>query len=119
MISKTKIEKRKKRKTNPELVETILIAKKSNLLGLAKSLSGPRRKQISVNLDELDKLKEDKVLVVGKVLGYGNINKKIAITALSFSESAVKKLKKMGCEIKTIKQEIEKNPKLTNFKILK
>jgi large subunit ribosomal protein L18e len=119
MISKTRIDKRKKRKTNPELVQTILIAKKNNLLELAKSLSGPRRKQISINLDMLEKLKEDRILVAGKILGYGNINKKIMVIALSFSESAAKKLKKANCEFKTIKQEIEKNPKLTGFKIIK
>ena len=78
-ISKTKISKRTKRKTNPELVETIELAKKNNLLELAKKLSGPTRLQSKINLDELNKLKENKVLVVGKVLGGGQINKKISI----------------------------------------
>ena len=118
MISKTQISKRVKRKTNPELVETIALAKKNNLLELAKKLSGPTRMQKKINLDDLNKLKEEKVLVVGKVLGDGKIKKKIKIAALGFSESAKEKLKKAGCKTLTIKQAIEKNKKLEGVKII-
>lgn len=92
------------RKRNPELVETILLAKKNNLLELAKRLSGPTRQQSSVNLNELSELKEDKIIVAGRVLGSGEIKKKISVAALGFSTQAKEKLKKAGCEIKTIKQ---------------
>jgi len=117
-ISKTKISKRVKRKTNFELVETIELAKKNNLLELAKKLSGPTRLQKKINLNDLNKIKEDKIIVIGKVLGKGNIERKISIFALSFSDSALKKLKKKACEIRTIKQEIEKNKKLKGVKII-
>ena len=66
----------------------------------------------------LNKMKEDKIAVVGKVLGSGDINRKISVYALGYSTQAQEKLKKAGCEIKTIKQEIEKNTKLTGVKIL-
>jgi len=118
MISKTKINKRIKRKTNARLVETIELAKKNNLLDLAKKLSGPTRLQSKVNLEDLNKLKEDKILVVGKVLGNGQIERKISISALGFSKPAMEKLKKKGCETKTIRQEIEKNKKLEGVKII-
>ena len=118
MISKTQITKRTKKKRNPELVETINLAKKNNLLDLAKKLSGPTRKQTKISLDGLNKLKDDEVIVVGKVLGQGNIDKKIKVSALSFSEQAKEKLKKADCEINKIKQMIEKNPKLEGVKIL-
>jgi len=118
MISKTQIEKRKNRKTNPELVETIELAKKNNLLDLAKKLSGPTRLQKRINIDELDRLEENNMIVVGKILGQGEINKKISISALGFSEQALDKLKKAKCEIKTIKQEIKDNPKLKGVKII-
>ena len=118
MISKTKINKRIKRKTNIKLVETIELAKKNNLLDLAKRLSGPTRLQSKVNLEDLNKLKEEKILVAGKVLGNGQIERKISISALGFSKSALEKLKKKGCETKTIKQEIEKNKKLEGVKII-
>ena len=129
MISKTQISKRVKRKTNPELVETIELAKKNNLLDLGKKLSGPTRKQVKINLEDLSRLlekdgdkkgtKESKFLVVGKVLGKGEINKKIKIAALGFSEQAKEKLKKADCKMLTIKQAIEKNPKLEGVKVVK
>lgn len=117
-----------KRKTNPELVETIKLVKEKNLLDLGKRLSGPTRLQKKINLDELSRLlkkdgdkkdtKESKFLVVGKVLGKGEINKKIKIAALGFSEQAKEKLKKAGCKMLTIKQAIEKNPKLEGVKVI-
>ena len=117
-ISKTQISKRLKKKTNSELVETIKLANKHNLLQLGKRLSGPTNLQSKVNLNELNELKETKVLVIGKVLGKGDIKKKIEIAALGFSESAKEKLKKAGCEMKTIKQEIEKNNDLKGVKVI-
>lgn len=102
-----------KKKTNSALVETIFLAKKYNL-EIAKLLSAPTRKRISINLDEIDReAKENETLIVpGKVLGKGNINKKIKVVAFNFSSSAEEKLKKAKCEIKTIKEELEKNKKL-------
>jgi large subunit ribosomal protein L18e len=117
-LSKTKISKKTKRKTKPELVKTIELAKKNNLLKLANKLSGPTRLQKKIDLEDLNKLKENKIIVVGKILGKGDIERKISISALSFSESALKKLKKKGCETNTIKQEIEKNKKLEKIKII-
>jgi len=117
-ISKTKISKRIKRKTKSELVETIELAKKNNLLELAKKLSGPTKLQKKINLEDLNKLKEDKIIVVGKVLGKGDIERKISVFALGFSDSALEKLKKKGCETKLIRQEIEKNKNLENIKII-
>jgi len=118
MISKTKISKRTKKKRNPEIVETISLAKKNNLLELAKKLSGPRGNYKTINLDDLGKIEGDKVLVVGKVLGSGEINRKIGITALGFSEKARDKLKKAGCDIKTIKEALDKNKTLEGVQII-
>ena len=118
MISKTKIQRKTKKKTNPELVKTILIAKKNNHLKLANKLSGPTRQQARINIGELDKIHENNILVPGKILGEGDINRKITISALGFSKQAKEKLKKAGCEIKTIRQEIESNPTLKGVKIL-
>lgn len=118
MISRTRIHDRMRRKRNPLLAETILLAKKSGQLKLAHKLSGPTKKQLSVNIGELNELKEDKVIVVGRVLGSGDIKRKMSIAALGFSTQAKEKLKKEGCEALTIKHEIEKNPKLTGVKII-
>ena len=118
MMSKTQISKRVKRKTNPELVETIELAKKNNQLELAKKLSGPTRLQSKVNVEDLNKLKESKIIVAGKVLSQGEIGRKIKVAALGFSEGAKEKLKKAGCEINTIKQELESNKRLEGVKLL-
>ena len=109
--SNTKIGKQLRRKTDKELVETILKTKKDkNWLEVARVLSGARRKKVSVNLDQInEKTKDRETLVVpGKVLSQGSVDKKIKIIALSFSKAASSKLKKAGVEFSTIKQEIGK-----------
>jgi large subunit ribosomal protein L18e len=113
MISKTKINKRTRRKNNPRLVETIKKAEKNNL-EIAKILSGPCKNMEEINLDELSKeVKENEnIIIVGKVLGKGNLDKKCKIIALKFSEKAIEKLKNNKIEFSTIKQELNKNKKI-------
>jgi|SRR3989338_424383 len=122
MKSKTKIEKQLKRKINPELVETIIKAKKNDKwLGIASLLSAPRKLKISVNLEKIEKESKegDTIIVPGKVLSQGDISKKIRIAALSFSQQAREKLKNRKCEIVTIKEEISKNKEAKGVKILR
>ncbi len=121
MISKAKIEKKLERKTNPELVETIILAKKNSpWIKVANKISGPARKKMIFNLDEIDsQIKEGETAVIpGKVLSLGEIRKKVKISALDFSEKAKEKLKKAGVGINTILEEIKKNPDAKNVKIL-
>jgi large subunit ribosomal protein L18e len=118
MLSKTQIDKRTKRKRNPLLVRTIDLAKKQNLLELAKRLSGPSSSYTKINLDGLNSIKEEKVIVVGKVLGQGEVERKMSVIALGFSKQAREKLKKAGCETKELLKEIEDNPKLEGVKLL-
>lgn len=121
MKSKTLIDRQMKRKLNPELVETIKKSKKNkNWLEIASLLSAPRRRKISINLDEIDReVKEgDTVIVAGKVLGTGNLSKKARIVALSFSEKARRKLKANKCEVANINEEIKINPSARGIKIL-
>jgi len=118
MISKTKISKRTKAKRNPEIMETINLAKKNDLLDLAKKLSAPRSQYKNVNLDELDNVEGDKIIVIGKVLGSGEIKRKIRVAALGFSDSARDSLNKAGCDIKSIRDEIKNNNKLEGVEII-
>jgi len=114
-----KVEKKLRRKENPELVETIILAKKNkSWKKVAEVLSRVKRKQIKLNLDEINKKAEegDTIVVPGKVLGMGELDKKIKIAAFSFSESAREKLKKDAVKIK---EEIKKNAKAEGIKILK
>ncbi len=122
MKTKTKIEKQTKRKTNPELVQTILFAKKSKeWYGIAEILSGSRRNRIDINLEKINSQTKagDIVIIPGKVLSLGEIDKKIRICALNFSEKAREKLLNSKCEVVSILDEIKKNPKATGVKILK
>ncbi len=121
MKSKTKISKQIERKNNPALVETLLEAKKKEKwLEVAGILSGPRRKMAQLNLNEINKQtkEKDKALIPGKVLSQGEINKKIKVIALNFSEKAKEKLKQAGCEVSNILNEIKSNPSAEGIKIL-
>lgn len=64
---------------------------------VAKLLEKSVRKNISVNLNKLEKLSVVKagsiVIVPGKVLGTGNVSKDIVVYAYKFSDSAKEKLK--------------------------
>jgi len=121
MKSKTLIDNQAKRKLNPELVETILNAKKNEKwVKIAGILASPRRNKVIANLDEIDKASKegDTILIPGKILGKGDVSKKLRIVALSFSEEARKKLKDKKCEIVTIREEIKINPKAQGVKTL-
>ena len=117
--SKTKISKQAERKTNPLLVEIINSAKKNNSWKeIAEKLASPRKNRKNINVSEINKTEGD-VIVVGKVLSQGDIHKKRKIVALNFSKKAEEKLKKAGCEVITISEEIKKNPEMKGLKILK
>jgi large subunit ribosomal protein L18e len=122
MISKTKLSKRTENKTNPELVETLILCKKNEKwMNIGKIISGPRRKRICMNLNEIDKEAKtgEIVLIPGKVLSQGDITKKIKIIAFNFSESAKEKLDKDKIEFKTMIEEIKLNPKAEKIRVLK
>ena len=117
----SRIEKKLKRKTNEELVETIISAKKKDSWrDLAHKISIPKRKRTDLNLGEINSLSSDDDLIVvpGKVLGMGDIEKKIKISALGYSENAKKKLKQAKIEFNFLKEEIKSNPNAKKMKIL-
>jgi len=121
MISKTQINKRTKRKTNPYLVDTLFVLKKNKeWFPIAKIISGPSRKHISINLDEIDKQTKvgDTVVIPGKVLSYGNLDKRIRIVALDFSKKVLEKLKGK-VDMATIIEEVNKNPTAKGIKIIR
>jgi len=122
MKSKTQIEKQLEKKTNPELVKTIIEAKKKkNWLGLAAALSSPRANRANMNLSKInDEAKEGEIVVIaGKVLSQGELDKKIKVVALSFSAMAKEKIAKAKGEALTILEEIKKNPEAKNVRFLK
>tara|TARA_Y100000034_G_C6891791_1_gene410381 strand:+ start:895 stop:1263 length:369 start_codon:yes stop_codon:yes gene_type:complete len=121
MISKTKIFKRVKRKNSSEIVETLTACRKNNSwMKVGKKISGSRKGYDSINLKRIDsETKEgDTVVVVGRVLGSGDISKKVRICALGFSKTAEEKLSAVKGELVSVLEEIKKNPKAEGVRLL-
>ncbi|MCX6749564.1 MAG: 50S ribosomal protein L18e [Candidatus Pacearchaeota archaeon] len=121
--SKTKIEQQSQKKSNPQLVETIRLAKKTGSkfwLEIAGALSSPRRNAIALNLNEIEKIAKegDSIVIPGKILSQGELSKKIAVIAFNFSDKAREKLLKTKCLTVNILDEIKKNPEAKGLKII-
>ena len=122
MKSKTLIEKQLKRKTNSELVETVIACKKNlkwiEVAGILASLS---KNKAILNLDYINKeAKEGDVIIVpGKVLSMGELNKKIKVVALNASKTAIEKITNSKSTFVTILEEIKLNPDAKGIKILR
>jgi large subunit ribosomal protein L18e len=123
----SRLRKLQKRKSNPNLVRLIdelLTAGAKNEAAiwkdLAERLAKPRRLYAEVNLTKIQKYaKENETIVVpGKVLGTGNVDKAVTVAALSFSETARKKIEEAGGKCLTIKELLESNPKGSNVRII-
>lgn len=86
---------------------------------IAEDLEKPTRARRIVNVFKIDAYAQDGdiVIVAGKVLGEGNLTKKITVAALSFSDEARSKIAKSG-KIMTITDLIKSNPKAQKVKIL-
>lgn len=86
-----------KKETLDRLYKTFKSSNKDIYKKIVEVLSSSRKNSVSVNLSKLEKLanvKEGAIVVIpGKVLGVGDLNKKITVYAYSFSKSAKEKLK--------------------------
>ena|SRR3989338_5423004 len=121
MVSKTSIKFRSKKKTNPAFTATIAAALKAKgWSAFAQRLSASTRKHAVINLTQIDKVATlgDTIVVPGRVLGSGDVTKRIRVCALGFSASAVAKLKKNKSEVVSLIEEIQKNPKAEGVKVL-
>ncbi|MCL5675061.1 MAG: uL15 family ribosomal protein [Candidatus Marsarchaeota archaeon] len=82
--------------------------------GLSKELyrlvSKPKRQRISVNLQKLGRLagESENVIVPGKVLGNGSLDKKLNISAIEYSKSALEKLKSRNCSVIELEEMLKK-----------
>src|SRR3990167_9482678 len=120
-VSNTAIGRRIPRKMDSYVVETILAAKKlPKWRKVAQRISGSRRKYSEMNLNEINSKSSegDTIVITGKVLSGGELTKKVRVCAMSFSESALAKMKHSKSEAVKIIDEIKKNPKAEGVKIL-
>jgi len=90
------------------------------LLNLAKRLKRSERLRPVVNVAKLDRLCKDGevILVPGKVLSYGNITKKLTVSALAFSKVAAEKITKAGGKVLSINELVKENPKGSKVRIM-
>jgi ribosomal protein L18E len=116
-INKTKIEKRMQKKSDSELVSTIIKLKKTNP-DVAKELAKPKRRWSAINLKELSHVDGD-LVVAGKVLSAGELSNKKKIVAWSFSEKAKEKIKEAKGEAVLLIEEMKNNPELNGFSMVK
>jgi len=95
-IKKVREKSLDKQKLISDLYNATKIKKKDIYKRIAEILETARRKNVSVNLNKLQKLdvvKDGAIVVVpGKVLSTGNLNKKIIVYALNYSKLAKEKL---------------------------
>jgi large subunit ribosomal protein L18e len=86
---------------------------------VGKDLAKPTRIRRSVNLTKLNACaQKENIVVPGKVLGTGSIEKALTVVAYQFSETAKKKILAAGGSVKTITQEVADNPKGANLRII-
>jgi large subunit ribosomal protein L18e len=114
------------REKNQSLTELLQLLKKTALENnapiwkrVAVDLEKPTKQRRIINLYKLDKhCKDGEVVVVpGKVLGTGVLNKKLSVAAYSFSEDAQAKIASKG-SIMTIRDLVAKNPKGEKVRIM-
>ncbi|MEL9990940.1 MAG: 50S ribosomal protein L18e [Thermoproteus sp.] len=87
---------------------------------VAELLGKPRRQRVAVNLAKLNKLVNDGDVVVipGKLLGYGDLQKKVTIAAVGASRRAVEVVLKSGGQLVSIPELVKKNPRGSNVKVI-
>lgn len=114
-------------KTNPNLIalahnlrkksydEDVAIWKK-----VAAKLEKSTRNQPEVNVANINRYtsENETVVIPGKVLSNGNLDHKVVVAALKFSETAKAEIEKAGGNCISIADLVEKNPKGSNVKIM-
>lgn len=112
---------------NPHLRNLIAELKKKSIVDsaplwkrLAVDLEKPSRNRRAVNLSRINRfVKENETVVVpGKVLGSGLLDRKVTVVAFAFSDGAVEKLRKQNCTTLSISEFMAKNPKTSDVRII-
>lgn len=114
-------------KTNPRL--TSLIAECKSVArdsgadvwhDIADRLEKPRRTHAEVNLGRIERYadEEETVVVPGKVLGSGVLQKNVTVAAVDFSSTAKKKIDQVGDAVE-LEQALERNPEGSNVRVIR
>ncbi|MFP3908843.1 MAG: 50S ribosomal protein L18e [Archaeoglobaceae archaeon] len=123
----SRVRKLQNRKSNPNLIRLIDELLDGNAKNdapiwkdVAKRLVNPRRNHAEVNISKIHKNSGDNevILVPGKVLGGGELSKVLSVAAISFSETARRKIEGSGGKCLTIRELMEQNPSGSGVKII-
>lgn len=87
---------------------------------VAERLDKPTKNYSEVNISKIDRHAEEneEILIPGKVLGAGTIDKEVTIASLSYSKTAKQKINNENGETLTIEELMDKNPEGTEIKII-
>jgi len=87
---------------------------------VANDLKKPTRQRRIVNLYKINKFARDgeTIIVPGKVLSIGELDKKVEVAAYQFSDSAKEKIEKKQGTVLSISELLEKNPNGKKVRIL-
>ena len=114
-------------KTNPRLQRLIAelqtVSSESDApvwADVADRLQKPRRTHAEVNLGRIERYaQEDETVVVpGKVLGSGVLEKNVTVAAVDFSNTARKKIEQVGNAV-TLEQLTDENPEGSNVRVIR
>ena len=112
--------------TNPELINLIQELKQLSFKQkvkiwkrIAEELERPSRQRREVNLERINRVCKDNehIIVPGKVLASGLLDKKLTVAAFQFSEQALNKINEKGKAL-TIQELIKINPKGSKLRII-
>jgi len=118
---------KKIRKTNPNLVGLIGKLKEASRTNkapvwrdIALRLEGPASNWAEVNISRLDRhaSENETVIIPGKLLGSGEIDKKLTVAAYRFSGQAREKIAKAGGQNLSIEELLVKNPTGSKVRIM-
>ncbi|MCE4603841.1 MAG: 50S ribosomal protein L18e [Aeropyrum sp.] len=87
---------------------------------VAEVLERPTRRRPAVNVSKINRYAREgeMVIVPGKVLGAGVLDKRVTVAALSFSMQALVKIKLAGGRAVTLEEALRENPRGTNTRII-
>lgn len=88
---------------------------------IAERLEKPRNNWAEANLSKLDRYAKDGdvVIIPGKVLAAGSIEKKITVAAYGFSKAAADGIVAAGGKVLSIKELMAENPKGSKVRIMR
>ena len=114
-------------KTNPRLNSLIAklksVSRESGVRvwqDVADRLEKPRRTHAEVNLGRIERYarEEETVVVPGKVLGSGVLQKDVTVAAVDFSSSARTKIEQVG-ETVALEELVADNPEGSNVRVIR